>query len=366
MEVLKHEITISEEEEVSRRARTIWMGNISSDWNEEFIISLFCAITVTPVKVTIKCNARKGWKDSTGKRVGFALIEFKSIEEVTNVLEHLSGELIPGTNQNFNIKPHKYESTTDNNDELLSIINHSYANESILSLRNQLDPLNISQLRERLLQFGFDSVELEQRAQRIGGRIARKAILVDKLCRFYNEQPNLFSRREIFVAGKPVRDELIQPLLNCLRETKWLTGKKRNVNSSEYLVLGVPCKGASPKNIDIFPLLWELASAVLQDMDPSFSYSSLAVTKNFVGSPHVDMNDTSPQYAISLGDFCNGGELCVEASPHEIYVIDTKCKFAKLDGRYPHWVKPYEGERYSLIYYQVNGESLPKEAAVYL
>lgn len=37
-----------------------------------------------------------------------------------------------------------------------------------------------------------------------------------------------------------------------------------------------------------------------------------AVTKNFRGSPHIDQNDLSVQYALSVGDFGPGGELCVE------------------------------------------------------
>ena len=36
------------------------------------------------------------------------------------------------------------------------------------------------------------------------------------------------------------------------------------------------------------------------------------MTKNFRGSPHIDQNDFSVQYALSVGDFDEGGELCVE------------------------------------------------------
>lgn len=38
--------------------------------------------------------------------------------------------------------------------------------------------------------------------------------------------------------------------------------------------------------------------------------------------------------------------------------INTKNRLGRVDGRYPHWVEPYdlEKERYSLIYYQTCGE----------
>ena len=36
----------------------------------------------------------------------------------------------------------------------------------------------------------------------------------------------------------------------------------------------------------------------------------------------------------------------------------------KVDGRYPHWVTPYTGERYSVIYYRTVGEVDPMGPAV--
>ena len=38
------------------------------------------------------------------------------------------------------------------------------------------------------------------------------------------------------------------------------------------------------------------------------------------------------------------------------YEVDTQARMGKVDGRYPHWVSPHTGERYSLIYYQTAGE----------
>ena len=51
---------------------------------------------------------------------------------------------------------------------------------------------------------------------------------------------------------------------------------------------------------------------LMEKVDPVFKYSGIAVTKNFVASPHIDDKDKSYQYAISLGNFENGGQLCVE------------------------------------------------------
>lgn len=82
--------------------------------------------------------------------------------------------------------------------------------------------------------------------------------------------------------------------------------------------------------------------------DPTFSYSAVAVTKNFRGSPHVDTHDVTHQYACSFGTWVGGGgELCIEDAqqPSElIHVVNTRNRMVKVDGRYTHWVRAF-GQR---------------------
>ena len=52
-------------------------------------------------------------------------------------------------------------------------------------------------------------------------------------------------------------------------------------------------------------------------------YSAIAVSKGFVGSPHIDTYDVGPQYALSLGDF-TGGSLMVEAGPKQVRYCTTR------------------------------------------
>ena len=54
----------------------------------------------------------------------------------------------------------------------------------------------------------------------------------------------------------------------------------------------------------------------------------------------------------------------MEWSAREVAEVDTKGRLGKVDGRYPHWVSPYEGERFSVIYYQTLGDVTPKTIAV--
>ncbi len=94
------------------------------------------------------------------------------------------------------------------------------------------------------------------------------------------------------------------------------------------------------------------------DQPTSFPWSHVAVTLNFQGSPHVDREDRSHQYALSLGDFSAGGELCVDsfgaeskskaaakrgveggegADLPEVLICDTRRRLQRVDGRFTHW-----------------------------
>jgi len=36
-------------------------------------------------------------------------------------------------------------------------------------------------------------------------------------------------------------------------------------------------------------------------------------------------------------------------------MVQTKNRLGKIDGRYPHWVSEYKGERWSLVFYRTEG-----------
>jgi hypothetical protein len=80
--------------------------------------------------------------------------------------------------------------------------------------------------------------------------------------------------------------------------------------------------------------------------DPSFEYTTIQVNKNVVSKPHVDKNNVGPSYVIALGDF-TGGNLVVEGKEHNIHN-----RFLKFDGTKGHWITPFNGTRYSLVFFQ--------------
>ena len=94
----------------------------------------------------------------------------------------------------------------------------------------------------------------------------------------------------------------------------------------------------------------------------------VAVTKNFEGSPHTDDRDVTHQLALSVGDWSHGGELCVESeTTDEVCVVTTRDCIARVDGRFIHWVRGWEGgDRYSIIYFCTNEDKATKPTTAIL
>ena len=114
--------------------------------------------------------------------------------------------------------------------------------------------------------------------------------------------------------------------------------------------------------------IWTLAARIMREADPEYArrYTALAVTKQFEGSPHIDTENVAPFYGLGLGEY-TGGFICVESEDDGMHVneVDTQGRLGRIDGRYPHWVAPHAGERYSIIYYQTAGEAKPMGPSVF-
>jgi hypothetical protein len=116
--------------------------------------------------------------------------------------------------------------------------------------------------------------------------------------------------------------------------------------------------------------LWQVAHAAMVSVDSDFAgkFTGLAVTRGFRGSPHIDTSNIGPFYGLAVGDYAEGtGGIRVELDPMTVAEVNTKNRLGKVDGRYPHWVAPYdEGcERFSLIYYQTEGPVTPQITATF-
>ena len=192
--------------------------------------------------------------------------------------------------------------------------------------------------------------------------------LLDALAATYEQRP----RAERRMRGTPLPEQLAAELTAELRALKWPEKSHRpGLHSERYLVLhnrkGLQACGTRHPHFR----LRRLCDAVLAFAGGTFEHTAIAVTKNFVGSPHVDVFDRSKQLAVSLGDV-SGGELCVDEDPsgidvdaaggeeaprHCVAVVETLNCVASLDGRHVHWVRRFDGgDRFSVIFYNTEAE----------
>ncbi len=237
-------------------------------------------------------------------------------------------------------------------------------------LRSQLEPLSTPQLRKRLERTFHVTMNHED------PDAFDREFIMTRLLECYHKRGGRQIRLE---RGIPVKQEWLDSLLHELEAIHWphTTRERPKINAQYYMILQKPGSGQvdsvktqrETAKLQKYNRLFELAVETIHQVDPAFSkrFTALAVTKNFTGSPHIDTLNISPFYGIALGDYeLGGGKLAVECCPMTVAEIDTRGRFGKVDGRFPHWVTPYQtGTRYSLIYYVTSGEVEPQTTAIF-
>lgn len=83
-----------------------------------------------------------------------------------------------------------------------------------------------------------------------------------------------------------------------------------------------------------------------------FCFTNVQMNKNFPCPPHKDGANVGESVLVCLGEY-GGGELVIKDYPElGENVIDTRNSIYRFNGSlFEHWVKPFEGTRYSLVFY---------------
>ena len=125
-------------------------------------------------------------------------------------------------------------------------------------------------------------------------------------------------------------------------------GKVRKLYSS---CNGKICLVDSRHNVKHKAVL-KAAKALLKQHAPGYSPQAVTVNKNHAAAKHTDKFNNPPSYIIGLGSY-TGGELVFtdKKSPH-YGTHNIRNKFLKFDGSTEHYVKPFKGERYTIVYYR--------------
>ena len=101
----------------------------------------------------------------------------------------------------------------------------------------------------------------------------------------------------------------------------------------------------------------ELIKAVraqLDMIDPNFRFTSIQLVVNGRTGLHVDQGNVGDSRAISLGPPV-GGMLCVHSQDDADFQVSSPGSWFAFDGRRPHLVLPFAGERVAIVAYCHSG-----------
>lgn len=264
-------------------------------------------------------------------------------------------------------------------------------------LRSQLEPFTTLQLRERLVRtFGHEPYSMYGEPPQ--GRAQVMTLLLEeyaKILQVTNVSASAgiparactSSQRKLVRSwGTPVPMSVLAEVgreLEAWSHRYDAYQERPMIRASQYMVLRSPSEaeekiiklgsrraGSAIRKYHQNKSLWVAAKAAMETVDQDFSraFTGLAVTKGFRGSPHIDTTNIGPFYGLSWGGFEDGtGGVRVELDALTVCEVNTKNRLGRIDGRFPHWVAPYDEEknRYSLIFYLTEGKVQPKTKAVF-
>jgi hypothetical protein len=88
--------------------------------------------------------------------------------------------------------------------------------------------------------------------------------------------------------------------------------------------------------------------------DKKFKYTSIQYNKNNQCQKHLDKNNIGESMIVGLGDYTGGELIIYDEDGNNPVKHDIRYKPFKFNGSiYPHETAPFEGERYTLVFYSI-------------
>ena len=346
----------------------------------------------------------KGIESNKDPYLGYAILEYRDAEEANLVMVHMKDMKVM-TDIVYPMSDHRQQSSRIANKSNQIAMEHSQLSDFVVKVRptehtkskvgqnmkvadvssesvagldppilKQLQPLPMEELRRRYIRLSCEKNNDEKKSEYVKAweEAATDYDRRDLVAGAYTTQYH--PRRHVRFEGKLIPETLQTKLLGLLQTLRWpVENHRAGLSAERYLVLTTSSQSTE------FDDLRQACRALMNWADKNYYYSGIAVTKNFVASPHIDDRDLSFQYAVALGDFTTGGELCVEGTiiaekqhpisiggddgndketpqPSDfVNVVKTHNRIARVDGRHVHWVRTWTGgDRYSLIFYDTS------------
>ena len=137
---------------------------------------------------------------------------------------------------------------------------------------------------------------------------------------------------------------------------------KKGQTHSESMVLGQVrklysscdgkvCKVPSRNNEKYKALLAAATESFLRASGNKYKFEAVTINKNHAAARHVDKNNKGHSYIIGLGNYTGGELVFTDKSSPNYGTHNIKNKWLKFVGDTEHYVKPFKGTRYTLVYY---------------
>ena len=170
-------------------------------------------------------------------------------------------------------------------------------------LQSQLEPLSTPQLVKRLERSFGVSLDKET------GKAYNRDFVMTTLLECYGKYGQREIRKE---KGIPVPEHRLDELLQELNAVNWphTTRERPKIRAEHYMILQKPGSGVEESartkketaKLIKYKKLFDIAYHLIAEVDPVFAerFTALAITHNFVGSPHIDTLNVGPFYGLSL------------------------------------------------------------------
>lgn len=94
-----------------------------------------------------------------------------------------------------------------------------------------------------------------------------------------------------------------------------------------------------------------------------FFWSQVQINFNYDIQKHKDGLNQNESIIVAFGDY-TGGELCIDVDG-DIEEVDIQDRVYKFNGSlYTHWVKDFEGDRWSLVFFTHHSEEKLRELEI--
>lgn len=116
----------------------------------------------------------------------------------------------------------------------------------------------------------------------------------------------------------------------------------------DYNTGGKRVSNFTKNNLKLYNLLCEYGKTITD-----IPFKSICINKNTIAEPHLDRNNKGVSCIVGLGDY-SGGELVIKGNADcDIQKVNIHKNPIHFDGsKILHYSLPFEGTRYSLIFFQ--------------